>query len=199
MPHSGLAMLARAGAAALDAAGPEEAMRALAEGCREALGDRDAARRPGALKPGERDYRVGGCFVVTPDARHHMLVGGVGFPAEQRRLMIPIGGGHPGRVFASRDPLLLANTDEDVGFRQYLKTSRMGSAMYAPMIRRGEFLGQLVVAAQARWTYGEDDLPALVVAARIATGAWLAADGPAWLGANADPPDAFRVAMGGVG
>jgi len=192
-----LAMLGRAGAEALAAEGPEAALHALALGCQAVLGDHEAARRPGALLPGERDYRVAGCFLLTPGG-YHMLVGNVGFPPDQRRLMIPAEGGHPGRVMRSGKPLLLANTDEDTGFRQYLKTSRMGSACYAPMQCRGRFLGQFVVAAQARWTYAEADLAALVVVARIATGAFLAQGGEAWLAANADPPDGFRVPMGGV-
>jgi len=193
-----LAMLSDAGAAALAADGPEEAMRALARGCHDTLGDRDAAQRPGALKEGERDYRVSGCFMITPDRRWHMLVGNVGFPPEQHRLMIPIVGGHPGRVLRSGAPLLLSNTDEDADFRQYLKTSRMGSSAYAPMLWRGRFLGQIVVAAQARWTYAERDLAALVVASRIAAAAWVAGGGPDWLAANADPPDAWRVDIEGV-
>jgi hypothetical protein len=193
-----LAMLDAAGAAALAAQGPEDAMRALTEACRATLGDREAARRPGALKEGERDYAVSGCFLVTPDARWHMLVGSVGFPPDQRRLMIPIEAGHPGRVLREGRPLLLANTDEDQGFRQYLKTSRMGSSAYAPMLWRGAFLGQIVVAAQARWTYGAEDLAALVALSRLAASCWVAQGGPAWLAANADPPDAFRVNPEGV-
>jgi hypothetical protein len=196
--NAALAMLADAGAEALAATGPEEALHALARGCHATLGDSSAASRPGALKEGERDYRIGGCFIVTPDARWHMLVGNVGFPPEQRRLMIPIDGGHPGRVMRSREPLLLANTDDDAGFRQYLKTSRMGSSAYAPMIWGGSFIGQIVVAAQARWTYRPEDLAALVVASRIAAAAWIAQGGPAWLRDNADPPDAFRVDQRGV-
>lgn len=193
-----LAMLSAAGAAASLADGPEAALRALARGCHATLGDPDAARRPGALREGERDYRVSGCFLVTPDRRWHMLVGNIGFPPEQHRLMIPIEGGHPGRVLRSGAPLLLANTDEDAGFRQYLKTSRMGSSAYAPMLWKGDFIGQIVVAAQARWTFGERDLAALVVASRIAAAAWVAQGGPGWLAANADPPDAWRVAIEGV-
>lgn len=193
-----LAMLAEAGAAASAAAGPEEALHALASGVQATLGDHEAHRRPGALKEGEREYRIAGCFLVTPDARWHMLVGNVGFPAEQRRLMIPIEGGHPGRVMRSGQPLLLANTDEDTHFRQYLKTSRMGSSAYAPMVWQGRFLGQIVMAAQARWTYREEDLAALVAASRLAAAVWIAQGGPAWLAANADPPDAWRVTVEGV-
>jgi hypothetical protein len=193
-----IAGLAQAGAAAAAEATPEAALRALTAFCHASLGDPGAAARPGALKPGERDYRVAGCFLVTPDRRWHMLVGNVGFPPEQARLMIPIEGGHPGRVMRSGQPLLLANTDEDRDFRQYLKTSRMGSSAYAPMWWRGEFLGQIVVAAQARWTYRPEDLAALVLASRLAAAIWVAQGGPDWLRANADPADAWRVPMEGM-
>jgi hypothetical protein len=191
-------MLGDAGAQALAADGPEDALRALTRFCHDALGDHAAHRRPGALKEGERDYRVSGVFLVTPDAGWHMLVGNTGFPPDQARLMIPIEGGHPGRVMRSGHPLLLANTDEDTGFRQYLKTSRMGSSAYAPMFWRGRFVGQIVMAAQARWTYGPADLDALVVASRLAAAVFVAQGGVDWLAANADPPDAYRVTIEGV-
>jgi hypothetical protein len=197
-PLALLAMLERAGEAALDAAGPEQAMRAIARACLDALGDREAHLRPGGLREGERQYFVAGAFFVTPDAEWHMLVGNVGFPPEQERLLVPIDGGHPGRVYASRSKLLLADTDEHGGFRQYLKTSRMGSSIYAPILWRGAFLGQLVMAAQARRTMREVDLAALAVAARIAAGAWVAHGGPAWLASAYPPPDGFYVGREGV-
>jgi hypothetical protein len=193
-----LAMLDRSGAAALGAPGPEEAMQALLRGCFDLLGDREAHRRPGSLKPEEKQYFVAGSFFVTPDRRHHMLVGNIGFPPEQRRLMVPIDGGHPGRVFATKSKLLLENTDEHGGFRQYLKTSRMGSAIYAPIIWRGEFHGQLVMAAQARWTMRPADLNVFVAASRIAAACWIAHGGPAWLAANGVPSDAFYADRQGM-
>src|SRR5208337_1227535 len=91
-----LAMMDTAGEAALNAPGPEEAIRSIAQAYYELLGDRDAHLKPGALKPGEHQYFVAGAFFVTPDLRYHMLVGNVNFPAEQKRLMVPIDGGHPG-------------------------------------------------------------------------------------------------------
>jgi hypothetical protein len=192
------ALLDRAGAAASEAAEPEEAMRAIAGECHATLGDRAAHLRPGALKEGERQYFVAGAFFVTPDRQHHLLVGSIGFPPEQVRLMVPIDGGHPARVMASRAPLLLANTDEDQGFRQYLKSSRMGSSIYAPILWRGAFHGQLIMAAQARGTMGSADLAALVACARLAAACWIAHGGPDWLAANADPADAFRVPREGM-
>lgn len=198
MRDDALAMIERAGTAAQAAAGPEEAMRALAQGCFDLLGDRDAGSRPGALKPNERDYFVAGSFFVTPNRQHHMLVGSIGFPPDQQRLMVPIDGGHPGWVYANRSKLLLANTDEHGGFRQYLKTSRMGSTIFAPILWRGEFLGQLIMAAQARGAMRPVDLAVLVACAQIAGAAWIAHGGPAWLAEHAAPADAFRVARDGV-
>lgn len=193
-----LTMLADAGQAALAAAGPEEALHQIARHYFEVLGDREAEHRPGALKPGEKQYFIAGAFIVTPDRRHHMLVGNVGFPPEQRRLMVPIDGGHPGWVYANRSDLLLENTDDHGTFKQYLKTSRMGSTIFAPMIWKGDFLGQMVMAAQARHTMRQADLDVLKVAARIATGAWVAHGGPAWLEAEFPPADAFYVDREGV-
>lgn len=174
--------LAAAARAANAAAGPEEALAEFTRVCPALLGDRAAPLRPGGLKPGERQFSVCGVFLLTPDARQNVLVAEVGFPPEQHRLRIDAGLAHPGWVVKHRRPLLLANTDLDADFRQILKTARMGSAMYAPMLWRGDFLGQLVLASQARDTYAEVDLEILVAFAEAATAAWCAHGGPAWLG-----------------
>jgi len=193
-----LAMMDRAGQAALDADGPEAAIRAIAQGYYELLGDRQAHLSAGALKPGERQYFVAGGFFVTPDARYHMLVGSVNFPPEQQRLMVPIDGGHPGWVYANRSTLILKNTDEHGAFRQYLKTSRMGSTIFAPLMWRGAFLGQIIMAAQARYTMRDEDLAVLVACSRIAAGAWVAHGGPAWLEQAYPPDNGFYVDREGM-
>jgi hypothetical protein len=193
-----LAMMDAAGAAALDAAGPEDAIHALARGYYDLLGDRAAHLRPGALKPGEHQFFVAGAFFVTPDTRYHMLVGGVNFPPEQTRLMVPIDGGHPGWVYAHRSTLILKNTDDHGAFRQYLKTSRMGSTIFAPIIWKGAFLGQIIMAAQARHTMRDEDLAVLVACSRIAAGVWVAQGGPAWLAATYPPANGFYVDKEGV-
>jgi hypothetical protein len=194
-----LAMMEQAGQACLDAAGPEEAMRVLAQACWDTLGDREAHLRPGALRDGERQFFVAGVFIVTPDERSHMLVGNVGFPTEQERLLVPIDGGHPGQVYATRSKLLLKNTDDHATFKQYLKTARMGSTVFGPMIFKGKFHGQLIMAAQARHTMDEEDLAIIVALSRIAAGAWVAHGGPAWLDANYPPVNGFRVDREGLG
>ncbi len=112
--------------------------------------------------------------------------------------MVPIDGGHPGWVYAHRSKLILKNTDEHREFRQYLKTSRMGSSIFAPLFWQGEFLGQIVMAAQARYTMRDEDLDAIVACSRIAAGVWVAHGGPAWLAANYPPANGFYVDKEGM-
>jgi hypothetical protein len=176
-----LPALGRATREACAASGPEGALRHITAMAPALLGDKEAHLRPGGLKAGERQFSVCGMFAVTPDVRHHVLLAEVGFPTEQHRLRIDIGLAHPGWVFKHRKPLLLANTDLDAGFTQILKTARMGSALYAPMMWKGELLGQLVLASQARYTYAQVDLDVLVTFAEVATALWIAHDGPSFL------------------
>jgi GAF domain-containing protein len=167
--------------AAGEAPDVESALAHLTAAGHEILGDREAHLRPGALRPGERQFTVAGIFLVTPDGAHSLLVAEHGFPAEQHRLRIPVDLGHPGWVVEHRRPLILANTDEHEGFRQILKTSRMGSALYGPMLWGGRMLGQIVVASQARNTYASADLEILVGFAHVAAAVFMAHGGPAFL------------------
>jgi hypothetical protein len=178
---SALAALARASQAAAGAPGPEEALVELARICPAVLGDAQAHLRPGALREGERQFSVCGAFMLTPDRRENLLVAETGFPPEQHRLRIDADLAHPGWVVRNQRPLILANTDLDPEFKQILKTSRMGSALYAPMIWQGALLGQLVCASQARDTYAPPDLDVIVAVAGVATAVWVAHGGPAFL------------------
>jgi hypothetical protein len=180
--------LRRAAEAAVRADGAEDALRGLVQAAVTLVGDREAHLKPGNLKPGEHQFTVAGAFLVAPDRAAHMLIGNLGFPPEQRRLTIPIDAGHPGEVFRSEQSLLLADTDEHGGFRQFLKTARMGSALYAPFFWQGEMLGQLLVASQARHTYGQPDLDILCGFAAAAGPLWIAHRGPEFL-ARIYPPD----------
>ena len=162
------------------------------------LGDADAAMRPGALRPGETSYSVSGVFLITPDTKYNMLVANTGFPAEQRRLAIPIEWNHPGQVVATRKPLLLENTDDHADFRQFLKSSRMGSSVYVPMFADGNMFGQVVVAAQARWTYGPGDLEAMGAIAAAGETVWRQLGGEAWLSGDYPAPDLWDAALRSV-
>ena len=176
-----LDLVARAGWAATGAADPEAVVHAVMGVLFAVLGNREAHLREGALDPGQVQFFVAGAFLVTPDGLHQMLVGNHGFPPDQRRLLIPIDGGHPGRVIASGLPLLLEDTRRHAAFRQYLRTARMGSAIYAPLIWDGAARGLIIMAAQAGGTMGEGDLAVLAAVAPCVTANWLRTGGPDWL------------------
>jgi hypothetical protein len=166
--------------AATNAADAEAALSALSAAAWTALGDPEAHNRPGALKPGEHQFAVSGYFMLTADGRETVLVAEHGFPAEQHQLRIPSDLAHPGWVVKHRKPLLLANTDEDSGFKQILKTARMGSAMYSPLLWRDEFIGLLITASQARNTYGLQDHAIHQTFAMAAAAIYMAHGGPAF-------------------
>lgn len=171
----------------------EAALTHLTRFAHAALGDHAAAGRPGALLPGERDYRVSGVFVVTPDRRYNMLVANHGFPPEQRRLAIPIEWNHPGEVVRTSRPIHLANTDEHGTFRQFLSTSKMGSSIYFPIFSPSGPVAQIVAAAQARWTYSKEDLARLGHLADAAAAVWQRTDGDAWVAADYPAGDIWRA------
>lgn len=173
--------LSAATRAALDAPDVEAGLSLLTRAAMDSLGDLQAHLKPGALKPGERHFRVAGVFLVTPDRQRHLLVAEHGFPPEQHRLSFPLDTAHPGWVIRNRAPLIIPNTDENADFKQILKTARMGSALYAPMFWQGEILGQLLTAAQARNSFAQADLDALVGAAHFASALYVAMGGPAFL------------------
>ncbi|WP_319496023.1 GAF domain-containing protein [uncultured Cohaesibacter sp.] len=171
---------------------PEGMIQALMALLRGHLGDPAAGQEPSNLPDGCSDFRVSGGFFLTPDATQLMLVGNSGFPADQERLSIPSDGGDPGRVIATARPLLLADTRGHDGFRQYLKTARMGSAIYAPLPRGGEdkVYGLIIVAALAANSFNEEDLAVLGALALDAAARWEALDGPLWLAEEYHAADA---------
>lgn len=173
--------LSRAVAAANAAKMPEAVVHDAMAVLFGALGDRSAHLVPGALEPGQHQFFVCGAFFVTPDRRHQMLIGNTGFPPDQRRLLIPIDGGHPGRVIATAAPLLLEDTRKHPSFQQYLRTARMGSAIYAPLVWDGQARGLIIMAAQAGGTMRQEDLDVLVGLAPVVRDRWIATGGPEWL------------------
>ena len=159
------------------------------------LGDKTAVERPGALKAGERDYRVSGVFLITPDRKYNMLIANQGFPPEQRRLSIPIAWNHPGAVVETQKPLLLENTDEHSSFRQFLRSSRMGSSIYVPMFGDDGMFGQIVVAAQVRRTYRPEDLAAMSEIAARGETLWRRFAGAEWLKTDYPAPDVWDASV----
>ena len=173
--------ISRAAQAAADAVEAEAAVREMVHCALRVTGDGQAHERPGALKPSERHFHVGAVFMVSPDATSHFLIAEWGFPAEQHRLYYPLDTGHPGWVWKNERALILENTDDHAAFKQILKSARMGSAIYAPLIWQGKFFGHMICAAQARNTYGPADLVRLQILAAGAASLYMAKDGPTML------------------
>ncbi len=175
--HETLRALARAGAEASSASGSEEALWAITRALPELLGDREAHLKPGNLKEGETQQFACCAFVVTPDRKSQLLIAPVNFLPEQRHTLIGIELGHPGHVVKTRQPLLLANTDEHKSFVKILQTFRAGSAVFAPLLWKGDAIGVIVCAGQARYTMTEADLEAHVAFSHLAAAQWVAHGG----------------------
>jgi GAF domain-containing protein len=173
--------MARAGAEASAATGPEEALWAITRALPGLLGDRESHLQPGNLKDGEKQQFACCCFVVTPDRRSNFLVAPVNFGPTQHHMKIDIGLGHPGHVVTTMRPMLLANTDTHKSFVKILETFRAGSAVFAPLMWRGDALGVIACASQARNTFSEPDLEVHVAFSHLAAAQWTAHQGPEYL------------------
>lgn len=174
-------VLGRAAAEASTAAGPEEALWVITETLPKLLGDRESHLQPGNLKEGERQQFACCCFVVTPDRKSNVLVAPVNFGPRQRHMKIDIELGHPGHVVTTKQPMLLANTDKHKSFVKILETFRAGSAVFAPLMWKGDALGVIICASQARNTMSEVDLEVHVAFSHLAAAQWVAHQGPEYL------------------
>jgi signal transduction protein with GAF and PtsI domain len=144
---------------------------------------RRAAQRPDAFReaPLPAVGLAAAAFMRMPDGAHHMIVAPVNFSAEQHHELVEITLGHPGEVARARRPLLLRDTALHPGFVKILQSCRAGSAMFAPLLWRGDYLGVLICANAARGTFSERDLVAHQAFAGVATAVWVAQGGPAWI------------------
>ena len=90
-------------------------------------------------------------------------------------------------------PVLLVDTDHHGEFRQFLKTSRMGSSIYFPVVTDRGMVAQIVAAAQARGTYGTADLRRLGILAGVAAAIWRATGADEWLRTDYPAEDIWRA------
>ena len=174
--------LARVATEVCHAEGPEDALWCITRVIPALLGDRAAAGAPNAFR--EAAPAVTGAavaFMRTPDGRHHMITAPVNFRPEQYHELVDIALGHPGEVARTQQPMLLRDTTLHSGFVKILQTFRAGSTMFAPLSWHGRYLGVLICANAARNTFGERDLIAHKAFAALASAAWIAQGGPAWM------------------
>jgi len=175
--------LARAGADAAACETPEKALWAITRTLPALLGHPAAALRPHAYleDPPPKLGAASAAFMRTPDGRHHLVVASVNFAPEQHHEKVAIELGHPGVVARSQRPLLLKDTALHEDFVKILQRFRAGSVLFAPMLWQGNYLGVLICANAARFSYSEQDLAVHRVFAELAAAVWIAQDGPRWL------------------
>jgi len=179
-----LLALARLAVDAGAAEGPEEALWVITRAVAPMLGDPAAARRPDAFRetpPPAVGVAAAAFMRVPPAGTHHMIVAPVNFAPRQHHELVEITLGHPGEVARSRRPLLLRDTALHPSFVKILQSFRAGSAIFAPLLWRGDYLGVLICANAARGAFSERDLAALRAFAGLAAAVWIAQGGPAWL------------------
>jgi len=158
---------------------PEGAVRHFTRTTREILGKPEALERPDALKPGETQFVVSGCFFIAP-SRDHMILFATNGPFEaQRHARISVTDSRPGNTVQTKTAAVVPNTDEDAIFRQILSSGRVGCSVYVPVMWRSEVIGMFNTAAQARYFYDETDMKIQKLFANAAAASWMGLGGPA--------------------
>lgn len=188
------AALADALAESRDAPDPEAAVRCFTAATRRVLGDPARLARPDALKPGETQFVVSGCFFVAPSRDHMILCASNGFPADQNHARISATDSRPGHTVQTGIPAVVPNTDVDPIFRQILASGVVGCSLYVPVFWDGRVIGMFNTAAQARHFFDGRDLATQVAFAAAAGATWMAKGGPAYLAAVSATLPAWKAA-----
>ncbi|WP_375460271.1 GAF domain-containing protein [uncultured Enterovirga sp.] len=173
--------LSEALAASRDAPDPETAVVCFTAATRRVLGDPARLARPDALKPGETQFVVSGCFFVAPSGDHMILCAQNGFPPSQSHARVSTTDSRPGHTVQTGIPAVVPNTDVDPIFRQILASGVVGCSVYVPVFWEGRVIGMFNTAAQARYFFDERDLATQVIFAAAAAATWMAKGGPAYL------------------
>lgn len=186
--------LAEALAKSRDAPHPEAAVTCFTAATWRVLGDPARLARPDALKPGETQFVVSGCFFLAPSGDHMILCAPNGFPPEQSHARISATDSRPGHTVRTGIPAVVPNTDIDPIFRQILSSGVVGCSVYVPVLWDGKVIGMFNTAAQARYFFDERDLAMQVIFAAAAAATWMAKDGPDYLAALSASLPAWKAA-----
>jgi putative methionine-R-sulfoxide reductase with GAF domain len=171
--------LSRALAESRDAPDPEAAVACFTRTTRAVLGEASRLSRPDALKPGETQFVVSGCFFIAPSG-DHMILTASNFGA-QNHARISVTDSRPGNTVQTGIPAVVPNTDVDPIFRKILSSGTVGCSVYVPVYWEGRVIGMFNTAAQARYFFDERDLAMQVIFAAAAAATWMAKGGPAYL------------------
>ena len=140
------------------------------------LGNRSKAKRKNNLKKKEKNQYACGSFILL-NSKKQILVAPQNYARNQRYMLLDTNVGHPGWVIKNKKKLILTNTDKHKSFVRILKTFRAGSAIYAPIIYKNKFIGQIICASQARNVMEEIDLSILCILSKLASRYWIKLNG----------------------
>ena len=138
----------------------------------ENLGNRTKAKKKINLKKKEKNQYACGSFILL-NPRKQILIAPQNYARDQKYMLLDTNIGHPGWVIKNKKKLILPNTDKHKSFVRILKTFRAGSAIYAPIISKNKFIGQIICASQARNVMEEIDLSALCILSKLASCYWV--------------------------
>lgn len=179
--QNAIRLLGEAAQQGADAPDAEEAIHAITLALANLLGDREAHLRPGNLKAGEFQQFACGALFLTPDGKSNQLIAPVNYQPDQIHMKLDATIGHPGWMVKNQTPMLLANTDLDSNFVKILRTFRAGSVCYAPIKWGDTYFGQIICAAQGRYTMTEEDLAVHTTFCQLAATLWVAKAGPQYM------------------
>lgn len=110
-------------------------------------------------------------FRLDQDGERLSVVACEGVSSSEATIVLPRDYGLVGRVLGSREPMMVRDTDLEYGYRQFLDTHRIRSALYAPMKWRDEVYGVVFAGNHRKDSFTHNDLnlvSALSVQAAVA-------------------------------
>ncbi|MGQ9474949.1 MAG: GAF domain-containing protein [Actinomycetota bacterium] len=110
-------------------------------------------------------------FRLDQDGERLSVVASQGVSSSEAAIVLPRDYGLVGKVFKSREPMMVRDTDLEWGYRQFLDTHRIRSALYAPMKWRDEVYGVVFAGNHRKDSFTHNDLnlvSALSVQAAVA-------------------------------
>jgi len=94
--------------------------------------------------------------------REHLAVAASdGLSDCEANLSVPLDYGMVGKVFQGKEPVLLNDSDREPGFRQFLESQRIRSAIYTPVKWREEIYGVAFAGSQQKESFSDNDLDLL--------------------------------------
>lgn len=110
-------------------------------------------------------------FRLDGESSRLTVVASDGVRGNDAKLSLPHDYGLIGKVVESRESMLIEDTELEWGYRQFLETYRIRSALYSPLKWRDEIYGVVFAGNQLKDSFRDDDLnllSALAVQAAVA-------------------------------